>query len=145
MGCASISGLSFVPTLRFELCKPRSRTQKMHVSGGPGPPETRPFCLSRLGEDSPCRRKHFLRRTIPLKGMGCASIKWSVLRAYATLRNFVSPDLALRKCMSQEALGPPGDKTFCLKTWGRIPLSPLATVRVHFPPSLYEAFGPSQS
>ena len=39
--------------------------------------------------------------------MGCASIKWSVLRAYATLRNFVSPDLALRKCMSQEALGPP--------------------------------------
>ena len=55
--------------------------------------------------------------------MGC-------VRVYATLRNFVSPDLALRKCMSQEALGPPGDKTEPLKTWGGS-LSPLATVRVH--------------
>ena len=48
--------------------------------------------------------------------MGCASIKWSVLRAYATLRNFVSPDLALRKCMSQEALGPPETRPLPLKT-----------------------------
>ena len=77
--------------------------------------------------------------------MGCASIKWSVLRAYATLRNFVSPDLALRKCMSQEALGPPGDKTFLpLKTWGGLPVA-LGDGKSPLPPSLYEAFGPSQS
>ena len=59
--------------------------------------------------------------------------------AYASLRNFVSPDLALRKCLSQEALGPPGDNTFCLSRLGEGSLSPLATVRVHFP-LLYEAF-----
>ena len=66
--------------------------------------------------------------------MGCASIKWSVLRAYATLRNFVSPDLALRKCMSQEALGPPETRPSASQDLGEDSLSPLATVRVHFPP-----------
>ena len=65
--------------------------------------------------------------------MGCASIKWSVLRAYATLRNFVSPDLALRKCMSQEALGPPETRPSASQDLGEDSLSPLATVRVHFP------------
>ena len=69
--------------------------------------------------------------------MGCASIKWSVLRAYATLRNFVSPDLALRKCMSQEALGPPETRPSASQDLGRTPCR-FATVRVHFPPSLYE-------
>ena len=76
--------------------------------------------------------------------MGCASIKWSVLRAYATLRNFVSPDLALRKCMSQEALGPPETRPLPLKTWGGLPVA-LGDGKSPLPPSLYEAFGPSQS
>ena len=69
--------------------------------------------------------------------MGCASIKWSVLRAYATLRNFVSPDLALRKCMSQEALGPPETRPSASQDLGEDSLSPLATVDP-LPPSLYE-------
>ena len=77
--------------------------------------------------------------------MGRASIKWSVRPAYASLRNFVSPDLALRKCLSQEALGPPETIPSASLDLGEDSLSPLATVRVHFPPSLYEAFGPSQS
>ena len=68
--------------------------------------------------------------------MGCASIKWSVLRAYATLRNFVSPDLALRKCMSQEALGPPETRPSASQDLGEDSLSPLATVRVTSPKSL---------
>ena len=55
--------------------------------------------------------------------MGCASIKWSVLRAYATLRNFVSPDLALRKCMSQEALVLLRQDLLPLKTWGGLPVA----------------------
>ena len=76
--------------------------------------------------------------------MGCASIKWSVLRAYATLRNFVSPDLALRKCMSQEALGPPETRPSASQDLGRTPVA-LGDSEVHFPPSLYEAFDPSQS
>ena len=64
--------------------------------------------------------------------MGCASIKWSVLRAYATLRNFVSPDLALRKCMSQEALGPPETRPSASQDLGRTPVA-LGDGRVHFP------------
>ena len=68
--------------------------------------------------------------------MGCASIKWSVLRAYATLRNFVSPDLALRKCMSQEALGPPETKPSASQDLGEDSLSPLATVKSTSPKSL---------
>ena len=68
--------------------------------------------------------------------MGCASIKWSVLRAYATLRNFVSPDLALRKCMSQEALGPPETRPSALSRLGEDSLSPLATVSPLPPKSL---------
>ena len=55
--------------------------------------------------------------------MGCASIKWSVLRAYATLRNFVSPDLALRKCMSQEPLVLLRQDLLPLKTWGGLPVA----------------------
>ena len=77
--------------------------------------------------------------------MGCASIKWSVLRAYATLRNFVSPDLALRKCMSQEALGPPETRPFCLSRLGEDSPVALGDGKSPLPPSLYEAFGPSQS
>ena len=69
--------------------------------------------------------------------MGCASIKWSVLRAYATLRNFVSPDLALRKCMSQEALGPPETRPSASQDLGR---TPVALGESPLPPSLY---GPS--
>ena len=68
--------------------------------------------------------------------MGCASIKWSVLRAYATLRNFVSPDLALRKCMSQEALGPPETRPSASQDLGEDSLSPLATVRSPLPPQV---------
>ena len=77
--------------------------------------------------------------------MGCASIKWSVLRAYATLRNFVSPDLALRKCMSQ---GGPlvllRQDLLPLKTWGGLPVA-LGDSKSPLPPSLYGTFGPSQS
>ena len=72
--------------------------------------------------------------------MGCASIKWSVLRAYATL-NFVSPDLALRKCMSQEALGPPETRPSASQDLGRTPVA-LGDGKSPLPPSLYEAFGP---
>ena len=64
--------------------------------------------------------------------MGRASIKWSVRPAYASLRNFVSPDLALRKCLSQEALGPPETIPSASLDLGEDSLSPLATV-VHFP------------
>ena len=64
--------------------------------------------------------------------MGCASIKWSVLRAYATLRNFVSPDLALRKCMSQEPLVLLRQDLLPLKTWGGLPVA-LGDSKVHFP------------
>ena len=73
--------------------------------------------------------------------MGCASIKWSVLRAYATLRNFVSPDLALRKCMSQEPLVLLRQDLLPLKTWGGLPVA-LGDGKSPLPPSLYEAFGP---
>ena len=73
--------------------------------------------------------------------MGCASIKWSVLRAYATLRNFVSPDLALRKCMSQEALGPPETRPSASQDLGRTPVA-LGDGKSPLPPSLYETFGP---
>ena len=72
--------------------------------------------------------------------MGCASIKWSVLRAYATLRNFVSPDLALRKCMSQ-ALGPPETRPSASQDLGRTPVA-LGDGKSPLPPSLYETFGP---
>ena len=71
--------------------------------------------------------------------MGCASIKWSVLRAYATLRNFVSPDLALRNACLRRPLVLLRQDLLPLKTWGGLPValgdgkSPL--------PSLYEAFG----
>ena len=41
------------------------------------------------------RERHFHRRTDSLKESGRASIKWSVRHAYALLRSFVSPDLAL--------------------------------------------------
>ena len=64
--------------------------------------------------------------------MGRASIKWSVRPAYASLRNFVSPDLALRKCLSQEALGPPETIPSASLDLGEDSLSPLATV-IHFP------------
>ena len=77
--------------------------------------------------------------------MGCASIKWSVLRAYATLRNFVSPDLALQKMhVSGEPLVLLRQDLLPLKTWGGL-LSPLATVRVHFPQVSGEPSGRSQS
>ena len=69
--------------------------------------------------------------------MGCASIKWSVLRAYATLRNFVSPDLALRKCMSQEPLVLLRQDLLPLKTWGGLPVA-LGDGKSPLPPSLYE-------
>ena len=46
------SGLSSVPRFTLELCKPRSRTQKMPVSKALGPFETRPSASKDLGEDS---------------------------------------------------------------------------------------------
>ena len=76
--------------------------------------------------------------------MGCASIKWSVLRAYATLRNFVSPDLALRKCMSQEALGPPETRPSASQDLGRTPVA-LGDSKSPLPPKSLRTFGPSQS
>ena len=43
--------------------------------------------------------------------------------------------------MSQEALGPPGDKTFCLSRLGEgLPVA-LGDGKSPLPPSLYEAFG----
>ena len=75
--------------------------------------------------------------------MGCASIKWSVLRAYATLRNFVSPDLALRKCMSQEALGPPETRPSASQDLGEDSPVALGDGKSPLPPSLYEAFAES--
>ena len=78
--------------------------------------------------------------------MGCASIKWSVLRAYATLRNFVSPDLALQKMhVSGRPLVLLRQDLLPLKTWGGLPVA-LGDGKVHFPPSLYEEpSGRSQS
>ena len=56
--------------------------------------------------------------------MGCASIKWSVLRAYATLRNFVSPDLALQKMhVSGRPLVLLRQDLLPLKTWGGLPVA----------------------
>ena len=77
--------------------------------------------------------------------MGRASIKWSVCPAYASLRNFVSPDLALRKCLSQEALGPPETIPSASLDLGEDSSVALGDGKSPLPPSLYEAFGPSQS
>ena len=76
--------------------------------------------------------------------MGCASIKWSVLRAYATLRNFVSPDLALRNACLRRPLVLLRQDLLPLKTWGGLPVA-LGDGKSPLPPSLYEAFGSSLS
>ena len=76
--------------------------------------------------------------------MGCASIKWSVLRAYATLRNFVSPDLALRNACLRRPLVLLRQDLSASQDLGGLPVA-LGDGKSPLPPSLYEAFGPSQS
>ena len=58
-----------------------------------------------------------------------------VLRAYATLLNFVKPRSRTQKCMSQEALGPPETRPSASRLGGGLPVA-LGDGKSPLPPSL---------
>ena len=68
--------------------------------------------------------------------MGCASIKWSVLRAYATLRNFVSQISHSENACLRRPLVLLRQDLLPLKTWGGLPVA-LGDGKSPLPPSLY--------